>query len=1029
MGFCTDKRIRRLGFYLALFFLVKFSFAQQAYFQQEVNYTIKVKLNDVNHSLSASERVQYINNSTSTLTFIYFHLWPNAYKNNSTALARQLLREGKTDFYFSDKDERGFIDSLNFKVNDITLRWEFDTEHMDICKVFLDKPLKPYDTVSITTPFYVKIPDARFSRLGHAGQAYFITQWFPQPAVFDREGWHAMPYLDQGEFFSEFGSFDVKITLPKNYLLAATGDRVDADEEEDFLNEQVKLTLTHLDNNTRKPNGMAFPESSKEFKTVHFKQYNVHDFAWFSDKRFYVLHDQVQLPVSKRTVDTWAFFTDKNFDLWKESISYINDATLFYSHLLGDYPYKHVTAIDGTIMAGGGMEYPNITVIGDMDDAFDLDITLAHEVGHNWFYGVLANNERDNPGLDEGINSFYEMRYSRAKYPKEKLSRYLGRDTTFKIIGLNKLPSWKEKELAYYMAKRLNIDQPINLTSNEFTAFNYGSIIYGKTALVMDYLMEYLGEVNFDEAMKFYYNQFKYKHPTTKDLLKTLGFYGGVNLDNFENTFFNSTAAIDYKISNVKRNTDGTYELKLKNKTGVNTPFNLYAYKDKKPIGLIWFDGFDKTRNVTFANKDVDYFKIDGNDKLQDVNRRNNIIKTKGLFKKLKPLKISMVMHVEDPMKTQVNWSPLFGANLYNGFMIGSAFHNYGLFKKKFEYYLAPMFATKTKSPVGFAELNYNIFPRKTFQQITLGLKAKSFTYDYYNTDFINQNFGTNYKNIYLNYFKIAPSIEFELKKKKPTSPVSQTLSYANINLFTDSLDQHSFAKLTVKGSPSPKKGIYSFVNQVNYNLNNRRSIQPFHLNLNLQHSASMAKASLTFNYRIKTSPRNDVEFRFFAGTFITGSETEKRYYAFRASGYNGYYDYAFEGNYFGRNEFTGFSFSQFMEKDGALKVWTPLGQTSHWMSSVNIKSPKFFVLPVKLFADIVACDGRALINDKVLWDAGINFTVWRDVVEVYVPLAYSNDIKTTLDLNNINFFQRIRFTFNIHKLEPKNIIKNNLPL
>src|SRR5690606_33155995 len=120
---------------------------------------------------------------------------------------------------------------------------------------------------------------------------------YRKPAVFDKTGWYAFPYLDQGEFYSEFGSFDVRITLPENYLLAATGVRIDAEEENIFLEEKIQEANNHIQNKTRYKNRMECPPSSNKFKTVRFKQYRVHDFAWFADKRFYVLKDQIELPV------------------------------------------------------------------------------------------------------------------------------------------------------------------------------------------------------------------------------------------------------------------------------------------------------------------------------------------------------------------------------------------------------------------------------------------------------------------------------------------------------------------------------------------------------------------------------------------------------------------------------------------------------------------------------------------------------------------------------------------------------------
>jgi len=1011
----------RCNLLVAIFVISNSLFSQQTYFQQEVNYKIDVKLNDVTHELSATEEIQYINNSSQSLNYIYFHLWPNAYKDQSTALAKQLLVQKRTDLYFSKPKERGFIDSLDFKVNGKAVQIEFDKDNIDICKLILNEPLRSLDTIIITTPFYVKIPDAKFSRLGHTGQAYFITQWYPKPAVFDNDGWHQMPYLDQGEFYSEFGSFDVKITLPKNYLLSATGDRIDSDEEDYFLNEKVKQTIERLDKNDFRADSMGFPPSSKETKTIRFKQFRVHDFAWFADKRFNVLHDQIEVPNTKRTVDTWVFFTNKNFKLWKNAINYVNESTIFYSYLNGDYPYNHVTAVDGTIMAGGGMEYPNITVIGDMSNEFDLDITIAHEVGHNWFYGILGSNERDHPAMDEGINSFYEMRYMRAKYPEKKINELVGLKENSKLFGLHKIDMWRQKEMAYFISAKARNDQPLDISSQDFSEFNYGSIVYSKTPVIFDYLMDYMGEETLDKAMMFYFEQYKFKHPSPKDLVKTLTFFSGMDLSWFTSYLMSSTEKIDYKITNVKKNKDGSYSINLKNKTGIVTPLNVYGFKDNKPVGLIWSKGFNKKETIGFPPMDVDYFKIDGLDKMPDVNRKNNYIKNRSIFKKAKPLQLNFLTKIEDPTKTQINYLPLIGANYYNGFMAGIVLHNYSIYQKKFEYYVAPMYAFNTKTPVGFTEFNYNIFPRSVFQQITIGVKGKSFTRDIFKYLDTNETL----KEVYLNYYKIQPYVQFEFKKKDQNNPVHHYITYSSVNILTDSARVNYASAFNFPDHKIVQTS--SYVNQLNYKLNNKRTINPFVLNVDLQQNASMAKIAATLNYQITLPKRQFVDVRLFAGTFLSGSQSARNYYAFRASGHNGYQDYLFESNYVGRSEYSGIGFSQFTEKDGALKVWTPLGQSPEWMLSANIKSPKVFIFPFKIFADVVVCDGRALNSELFLWDLGINVPIIKDIVDVYIPFAYSSDIRKTLELNNVKGLQTIRFTINIHKLVARNLIKDNI--
>ncbi|WP_315816470.1 hypothetical protein [Paraflavitalea speifideaquila] len=204
----------------------------QSYWQQELDYTIDVTLDDQQNSLNGFLKLRYTNHSPDTLSFIWFHLWPNAYKNDRTAFSDQLLLQGRTDFYFASREQRGYINRLDFRTNNATLSTEDDhPQYIDIIKVMLATPLAPGAQTEITTPFHVKLPK-NFSRGGHTGQSYQATQWYPKPAVYDNKGWHPMPYLDQGEFYSEFGTYDVRITVPQNYVVAATGELQNEDEKQ-----------------------------------------------------------------------------------------------------------------------------------------------------------------------------------------------------------------------------------------------------------------------------------------------------------------------------------------------------------------------------------------------------------------------------------------------------------------------------------------------------------------------------------------------------------------------------------------------------------------------------------------------------------------------------------------------------------------------------------------------------------------------------------------------------------------------------
>ena len=182
--------------FIYLLFLENTLFAQNHYWQQQVNFTINVSLNDKDHTLDAFETIEYTNHSPDTLHFIWFHIWPNAYKNDRTAFSEQLLKEKRTDFYFSKPYQKGYINQLDFKADGSNATIVNDSNNIDVIKVLLPTPLPPGSKTIITTPFKVKLP-YNFSRGGHVGNDYQVTQWFPKPAVYDKTGWHHMPYLDQ----------------------------------------------------------------------------------------------------------------------------------------------------------------------------------------------------------------------------------------------------------------------------------------------------------------------------------------------------------------------------------------------------------------------------------------------------------------------------------------------------------------------------------------------------------------------------------------------------------------------------------------------------------------------------------------------------------------------------------------------------------------------------------------------------------------------------------------------------------------
>ncbi|GAA3957495.1 hypothetical protein GCM10022246_09080 [Pedobacter ginsengiterrae] len=524
-NYFTEKLNMQKSFLTILLSLISISiFAQQNYFQQHLTYNIDVTLNDKDKSLKCAETIVYKNNSPSSLEFIWFHIWPNAYKNESTALFQQI----RNDTSRKEKLKNvayGSIDGLNFKVDGKTAKTEAhpNPQYIDIVKVLLPTALKPGDSITISTDFNVKLP-SYFSRSGYAETEFMVTQWYPKPAVFDKDGWHEFPYLDMGEFYSEYADYKVNITLPSSYVVGATGVLQNADELRAYKTIGAKNTSTRAGKPT-----LYAPVNKSDTKKLTYSINNVPDFAWFADKDLVIQYDTVKL-ASGKVVDAFSYYHNKKNTLWVNSIDYIKDATKKYSQWIGEYEYPVVQAIEGPKNnSSGGMEYPTITLITSPDAKKEtLDGVITHEVGHNWFMSMLGNNERMHTWQDEGFNTFYQFRYEAEKYRSNSI---FGDAIPAKI---KELPADKFLASIYGALTNVPMESAIDTPAADFkTSEEYGLISYAKTALWLYILESQIGQEKFDKAFQAYFSEWKNKHPTPADFKASFEKSLGVNLDKY----------------------------------------------------------------------------------------------------------------------------------------------------------------------------------------------------------------------------------------------------------------------------------------------------------------------------------------------------------------------------------------------------------------------------------------------------------------------------------------------------------------
>jgi hypothetical protein len=515
--------MKKLAILFTLFISVQAT-AQENYWQQKIYYNVDVSLDDNEKKLTGKESIIYKNNSPESLPFIWLHLWPNAYKNDSTALFKQISADKSRSKKLGSRT-LGSIDGLSFLVNGQPAVTEAHpiAGYIDVVKLILPASLKPGDSLTITTPFNVKLP-AYFSRSGYADGEFMVCQWYVKPAVYDKDGWHEMPYLDMGEFYSEYGDYNVNITLPSEYVVAATGS----------LQTSVELAMyksvgrKNSTDRSGKP-ALYVPADKAGTKTLRYTATNVPDFAWFAKKEFIIQYDTVQLN-SGRVVDAFTYYYNNKGSLWKSSIDYVKNSVHFYSDAIGNYDYPVVQAVEGPKNnSSGGMEYPMVTLITSPDaKAESLDAVIAHEVGHNWFMSMLGSNERMHTWLDEGLNTYFQFRYEAEKY---RANMVFGAAIPESV---KRLPAEQFQAAVYQALINIPMQSAIATPAADFkTSDEYGMVSYIKTALWMYLLEKAVGKEKVDLAFKNYFNQWKHKHPQPLDMKTSFEKTIGGRLDTF----------------------------------------------------------------------------------------------------------------------------------------------------------------------------------------------------------------------------------------------------------------------------------------------------------------------------------------------------------------------------------------------------------------------------------------------------------------------------------------------------------------
>ena len=529
-----------------------------AYWQNTADYQMDIVLDDENQRVYGVEKINYTNKSPDHLEYLWIQLDQNVRNPESETYKIQQgnIKDGVSLYeYFNlfHTFPGGFnIDYINdekgspfyVKVNHTMMRVDLAT------------PLQSGDSITINIKWWYNIND-RMEIGGRSGYEYFkeddnylytIAQFFPRMAVYsDVTGWQNKQFLGRGEFTLPFGDYDVKLTVPENMVVGATGEIQNEDEVlTDLQKERLEKAKT-----SDKPVIIVTQDEaikneknrSSKTKTWHFKAQNVRDYGWCASRKF--IWDAQGVQFGDRTVMAMSLYPKEGNPMWEMYSTKAIVLTLqTYSKFTFDYPYPVAYSINGKSI---GMEYPMICFNGgrtDKDGKFTDNVkyrtilVIIHEVGHNYFPMIINSDERQWTWMDEGINTFLQYQTERA-WTDESGKPFPSRRGPAKLI----VP---------YMKGDKRYISPI-MTNSE-SIFQFGNNAYGKPCTALNILREtVMGPELFDYAFKIYANRWKFKHPSPADFFRTMEDASSVDLDWFWRGWFYTTDHCDVAITNVKQ--------------------------------------------------------------------------------------------------------------------------------------------------------------------------------------------------------------------------------------------------------------------------------------------------------------------------------------------------------------------------------------------------------------------------------------------------------------------------------------------
>jgi len=595
------------------------------------NYTIDLTLDVENKQVDAKQEIVWKNISSAPVSELQFHLYYNAFKNSQSTFMQEGSRRGSLSNESIENCDWGWVEVLSL-IDSAGLELIGEASYIQpeddnvndqtVLSVPLITPVQPGESATFQMEWHSQIPKT-MPRTGHNKDYYFMVQWFPKLGVYEpaglrfakEDGWNCHQYHASGEYYSDFGNYDVSINVPSDFVVGASGELVEKVER-------------------------------GETTTRRYKVDDVIDFGWTASPKFAELHKQW------KGVDIKLLTYPEHIECAPRYFGAVISAFEYLDKYIGAYPYPTLTIVDPPIYGifTGGMEYP--TFISSVSFCFlptgirTPETLVVHEFVHQYFMQMVATHEVEEPWMDEGFTTYFEGKI---------LDTYLGEDqSTINFLGF-KIGNESFNRAEFFNSANPQI-APSSTKSYEYTEGGYGNIAYNKTALWLNTLEGILGEETMMEIMKTYFEKWKFKHPCGQDFInivnevvrKNHGLALGENMDWFFEQALYGTDLCDYTVASItnaevqtaagyiddfedcvsEQNGTNTYKSKVvvHRLEGMKLPVEVQVSFEDGSSQLMTWDGRDRGHTFIFdTNQKVVKAVLDPKGKLPiDKNWLNN---------------------------------------------------------------------------------------------------------------------------------------------------------------------------------------------------------------------------------------------------------------------------------------------------------------------------------------------------------------------------------------------------------------------